>query len=136
MHVISSYVDGMQMPMAIQTSFANRILDTLALFRSECLSLGFKFPGIVLLPSLVSRNVRRPVDVVTTISRATLVAVEPRAMATKGDQIGQREIGVIPHRDYCDIGGITHPLPQVVLTPSCDGRDHPPATAGGTDSII
>src|SRR5260221_226797 len=85
------------MPTAIQTSFADRILDTLALFCIKCLSLGFEFPGIVLPPSFVSGNVWSLIDVVTTISRATLVAVEPRTMATQGDQVGQREIGVIPH---------------------------------------
>ena len=93
------------MPTAIQTSFADRILDTLALFRIECLSLGFEFPGIVLPPSFVSGNVWTPVDVVTAISRATLVAVEPRTMATKGDQIGQREIGVIPHATVVILAG-------------------------------
>src|SRR6266851_8406095 len=109
------------MPTAIQTGFANGICDTLALPGIERWSFGSKCLAIVSLPFFINRNVRSSVDIVTAISRATLVTMEPRAMAAKSDQIGQREIGVVPHRD---IGGIMHP-------PAMSWRSVPPAVAGG-----
>ena len=52
---------------------------------------------VVLAPSLVRIDIRRVESTVETIDRAALVSMQPGAVASKRDQIGERNISVIPH---------------------------------------
>src|SRR6266568_4931494 len=52
---------------------------------------------IVLMPSFVWINVTRLESIVETIDRATLIPMQPRAVASKRDQIGERNVSVVPH---------------------------------------
>src|SRR5213593_643910 len=85
------------------------------------------------MPSLVWINVRRLESIVETIDRATLISMQPRAMASKRDQIGGRNIGVVPHERtrLISCSALSHQvtrlatrsLPLLVLTSSPPRRD-------------
>ena len=54
---------------------------------------------IVVAPDLTRRHVWRLVAIVKAVYRATPVAVQPSAVATERNEIGQGSLGVIPHAE-------------------------------------
>src|SRR5258708_32395789 len=78
------------------------------------------------MPSLVRINVRRLVTIVETIDRAALVPVQPGAVTAERDQIGERNVGVVPHESRLISPRAVNNQVAIVL-------DHPVATARGTD---
>jgi hypothetical protein len=72
-------------------------LNTLTLIDAEDQSVRFECAEVALFPSLVGRNMWSLVNVVKTIRRAALVPKQPSAAAPEGNQISEREIGIVPH---------------------------------------
>src|SRR3989442_3604949 len=90
-------VDCVQIPLANGSRFTQGRFNGLALRRVQGSRLGLQDVRIVLMPSFVWINVRRLESIVETIDRAALISVQPCAVASKRDQIGERNIGVVPH---------------------------------------
>jgi len=87
----------MQMPLPQLTGCANGALNRSPPSCIEDYRLAFKRLSIVTMPSRIRLDVWRFVSVVKAIDRAALVAVQPRAVTAKCDQISECYIGVIPH---------------------------------------
>src|SRR5260370_19017417 len=112
--------------------------------------LALKNLRIVPMPSFVGINLRRLESIVKTIDRAALISMQPCAVASKRDQIGERNISVVPHErtrliPQSHVGDqvrkiATRSLPLAVLTslrhdPTLVRRGTPPSTAAGSDFI-
>jgi hypothetical protein len=55
--------------------------------------------SVVTMPSMVGLDVWRLVAIVKAIDRTASVPVKPCSVTAKGDQVSQRDVGVVPHDD-------------------------------------
>src|SRR6266436_2781916 len=95
--MVCSDIDRVQMPFANGAGFTECRIDRFALRRVQRDRLALENLRIVLMPFFVWINVKRFKSIVKTINRAPLISMQPRAVTSKCDQMGERNISVVPH---------------------------------------
>ncbi len=96
MNVICPHIDRLQQPLSQSAGLTNRRFNRFAMPRLEDERLGLQSFFVVVLPFFVGRNIRRSIEVMVTINRASLVSMQPRGIATEGYEVGKRGVGIVP----------------------------------------
>ena len=98
MNVVSSHVNSSQKPLSNFTGIADRKFNRFALLRIKGDNSAGELAEAVLMPCPIRRKSRRHILIMETVNRAAFISVKPGAVRPKGNQICERNIGVVPHR--------------------------------------
>jgi hypothetical protein len=88
--MVRSGIQGPQDPLAHAIGFTNSLFDTGALLRTENYGRKLKTIFVLPLPGIVRREWRRAIPIVKPILSAALIAVQPRSIRAKRDQVRQQ----------------------------------------------
>ena len=97
MYMVRSNVERVKTPPPNATRLKNSLLDRTSLYSSERKWTPLELFAIVALPNFIRRQIRFTIAVVKAVNGTTLVTMQPGAIAAKGNQIGERSVGVVPH---------------------------------------
>jgi hypothetical protein len=101
-------VERQQRPLSNFASLAYCSFNRFSLLRSKYQRLRLKLLFVVPMPFCVWRNIWGAIAVVKAIYRAALVAMKPSTVGAKGDEVSERNVGVVPHDEdeetECEMG--------------------------------
>ena len=95
--MVGSHVAGVQVPPSKITGLPNCFVNRAPLSGFENQWMCFELFTIVALPRVAWRQIGRAITIMKPIDGAPFVAMQPRSVSAKGNQISERYIGIVPH---------------------------------------